>query len=60
MKYSFSNGKLRAAGVIDLIDFKAENALTSINTACYDLHQGKTWSDVNIGFTMDVKATCSK
>ena len=60
MKYSFSNGKLRADGVIDLIDFKAQNALKSINTACYDLHQGKTWSDVNIGFTMDVKATCSK
>ncbi|WP_345976270.1 YceI family protein [Sulfurimonas sp. HSL3-7] len=58
MKYGFSNGKLRADGVIDLIDFKAENALKSINTACYDLHQGKTWSDVNIGFTMDIKANC--
>ena len=60
MKYSFSDGRLSADGVIDLIDFKAQNALTSINTACYDLHQGKTWSDVSIGFTMDVKATCSK
>lgn len=58
MKYGFNDGKLRAEGVIDLIDFKAQNALTSINTACYDLHQGKTWSDVNIGFTMDIKTSC--
>lgn len=60
MQYSFSDGRVSADGVIDLIDFKAQNALTSINTACYDLHQGKTWSDINIGFTMDIKAACSK
>ncbi len=58
MKYSFSNGKLSANGVIDLFDFKAHKALKAINTACYDLHQGKTWSDVNIGFTMEIKASC--
>lgn len=58
MKYSFSNGKLSADGVIDLLDFKASKALQSINTACYDLHQGKTWSDVAIGFTMEIKASC--
>ena len=58
MKYSFSNGKLSANGVIDLFDFKASKALKAINTACYDLHQGKTWSDVNIGFTMEIKASC--
>lgn len=58
MKYSFGNGKLSANGVIDLFDFKASKALKAINTACYDLHQGKTWSDVNIGFTMEIKASC--
>jgi polyisoprenoid-binding protein YceI len=60
MRYSFSEGKLTANGVIDLADFKAENALKSINTACYDLHQGKTWSDVEVGFTMDIKASCGQ
>lgn len=60
MTYSFSEGRLTADGVIDLADFKAENALKSINTACYDLHQGKTWSDVAIGFTMDIKASCDR
>lgn len=58
MTYSFTKGKLAANGVIDLTDFMAQNALKSINTACYELHQGKTWSDVEIGFTMDIKADC--
>ena len=60
MKYSFSSGKLSAEGVIDLLDFKASKALQAINKACFDLHQGKTWSDVNIGFTMVIKATCAQ
>ena len=60
MTYSFSQGKLAANGVIDLSDFKAQSALKSINTACYELHQGKTWSDIEIGFTMDIKADCSQ
>ena len=59
MKYSFSGGKLSADGVIDLLDFEASKALQAINKSCYDLHQGKTWSDVNIGFTMTIKATCN-
>ncbi len=58
MYYSFSNGTLSANGVIDLMDFNANKALMSINKACYTLHQGKTWSDVNIGFSMNIKATC--
>jgi len=58
MKYSYADNILSASGVIDLADFKAQAALESINTACYDLHQGKTWSDVEIGFTMPVKAAC--
>jgi len=58
MRYAFSNGVLSANGVVDLIDFNATPALQSINKACFDLHQGKTWSDVNIGFTMKIAASC--
>jgi len=58
MHYAFNGGVLSANGVIDLIDFKATTALQSINKACYALHQGKTWSDVNIGFTMKIAASC--
>ena len=59
MKYSFDNGKLEANGFIDLLDFNALGALSSINKACFDLHKGKTWSDVAIGFSTNIKATCN-
>ncbi|UFS63558.1 YceI family protein [Sulfurimonas sp. HSL-3221] len=60
MAYSYEKGVFTAGGVIDLGDFKALDALTSINRACYDLHAGKTWQDVNIGFSMNVEESCTK
>ena len=57
MKYHYENGKFDATGVIDLVDFAAGEALSSINKACFDLHKGKTWSDVTIGFSTTVEAT---
>lgn len=60
MKYSFSDGVFSATGVIDILDFSAGDALSSINKACSDLHEGKTWSDVTIGFTTKIEAVlCS-
>ena len=56
MKYSYDEGKLRAEGFIDLFDFQASKALSAINKACFDLHKGKTWSDVLISFEMNIKA----
>jgi hypothetical protein len=60
MAYSYDKGVFSANGVIDLGDFKALDALASINRACYDLHAGKTWQDVNIGFVMKVEERCGK
>ncbi len=57
MKYSYSDNKFRAEGTIDLFDFDANSALASINKSCYDLHKGKTWSDVSIGFETTITAT---
>ena len=57
MKYSYENGTFSAHGTIELADFAALDALSSINKACYDLHKGKTWSDVEIGFVTHIKAT---
>ena len=57
MKYNFSEGVFSAGGTIDILDFSASNALHSINKACYDLHKGKTWSDVEIAFTTKIEAT---
>ncbi len=57
MRYRYFDGTMHAEGTVDLADFDALGALASINKACYDLHRGKTWSDVTIGFTMQIAAT---
>lgn len=57
MQYHYSEGRFDATGVIDLFDFAASDALASINKSCYDLHEGKTWSDVSIGFSTTIEAT---
>ena len=60
LDYHYEKESFKAQGNIDLLDFAAGSALASINKACYDLHKGKTWSDVSIGFVTHVKATlCS-
>jgi len=56
MKYTFSDSVFSAKGVIDVFDFSANIALASINKACFDAHQGKTWSDVTIAFTTHIEA----
>lgn len=56
MKYSYDKGLMKSEGVIDILDFSGSNALTTLNKACLDKHQGKTWSDVSIGFELSIKA----
>jgi hypothetical protein len=60
MKYTYVKEYFSAEGTLDLFDFAANDALTSINKSCYDLHKGKTWNDVSIGFTTNIKATLCK
>ncbi len=57
MAFRYENGQLHVNGVIDLFDFSANKALRAINKACYDLHEGKTWNDVAIGFSTKISAT---
>ncbi len=54
LKYSLDHGKLSATGHIDILDFQANSALASISKQCFDLHQGKTWNDVDIRFSTTV------
>lgn len=56
MTYSFSNDVFEAKGAIDILDFSANKALEGINKACFDLHEGKTWSEVGIGFKTKIEA----
>ncbi len=60
MKYSYKKNIFKASGVIDILDFGASKALSQINKACYEPHQGKTWSDVNIEFSTKIKVTLCK
>jgi len=49
MKYIFDNGDLSAKGHIELLDFNAIEALSTIN------HDVKIWSDVSIYFSTKIK-----
>ncbi|MGE0739681.1 YceI family protein [Sulfurimonas sp.] len=60
MTYSFANETFEAKGNIDILDFQANSALKGINEACFDLHEGKTWSEAGIGFKMKILATLCK
>jgi len=56
--YTVTEGKVNAKGFIDLGDFTMLPSLQSINKACFDLHGGKTWQDVEIGFEIPTKNDC--
>jgi len=58
LHYTVEANIFSAQGVIDLNDFGALAALHSITVACYDLHEGKTWQDVSIGFTFEIQKRC--
>jgi polyisoprenoid-binding protein YceI len=55
MSYTVNANKIKAKGTIDLGDFAMIPSLKSLNKACYVLHHGKTWQDVDIAFTLDYK-----
>jgi len=57
MQYHYEKENFKASGTLDLFDFAGSEALASINKSCYDLHKGKTWNDVRIMFSTNIKAT---
>lgn len=58
MGYTVGEGKIVGKGVIDLSDFTMLKSLQSINTTCFNLHGGKTWQDVEIGFEIPIANNC--
>lgn len=58
LAYTTNKGKIVAKGVIDLADFGMIPSLSSINKACFKLHDGKTWQDIEIGFEMPLNEVC--
>ena len=53
MSYVIDNNILKANGFMDVLDFSMSKSLKAINKACYALHEGKTWSDVEL--SLEVK-----
>jgi len=41
-------------GTIDMLGFGLSKALKSINQACFELHKGKTWSDVDLDIHLNL------
>jgi polyisoprenoid-binding protein YceI len=56
LKVELKDDELEAQGHIDILDFSMSKSLNAINKACFALHEGKTWSDVEI----ELKAKYSK
>jgi polyisoprenoid-binding protein YceI len=47
------------SGNIDVLNYSMSGQLGAINKACYKLHEGKTWSDVDIAIQANVKKECN-
>ncbi len=58
MQYTFANDVISGKGVVDLSDFDMLPSLKSINKACFDLHEGKTWQDVELEFELKTAKKC--
>lgn len=56
MKYTVKNGVLEAKGKVELTDFNTAKALQNFAKICSAVwHKGKTWTDVDIAFSVPVK-----
>ncbi len=58
LSFSEQNGKFRATGYLDILDFSMSSQLQALNAACMEKHEGKTWNDVAIEISALFKKTC--
>jgi len=58
LHYEVIEGTFRAKGVLDLLDFNAQEPLKMLTLNCYAPHEGKTWEDVAVGFSFDLAQQC--
>ncbi|MEX0799037.1 MAG: YceI family protein [Bacteriovoracaceae bacterium] len=58
MNVQFSGKDFAATGVIDVLDFAMNSRLKAMNQACFELHEGKTWNDVDLKLYAQVKKVC--
>ena len=63
LNYTVTDATIMLKGEIDLLDFSAEGAVSSLNEVCGDLHKGedgvsKTWSTVELEIETALKKVC--
>ena len=58
MPFTYVDKTFKAAGKIDVLNFSASSALKALNEVCNEEHEGKTWSDVEVSFTIKMKTEC--
>ncbi|AXH08951.1 hypothetical protein CP960_04640 [Malaciobacter halophilus] len=55
MKYHVEDKKVIATGVIDILDYSMSESFSKFAKECFDLHKGKTFSEVTISFELPFK-----
>ncbi len=55
MDYTIENGKIVASGGIDILDFSMQKSYLAFAKKCADLHENKSFSEVDIEFTIPYK-----
>ncbi|PIF04893.1 MAG: hypothetical protein CSA86_00140 [Arcobacter sp.] len=55
MTYTLSGGKIVAKGTLEILDFKLKSSFEAFAKKCRGFHAGKTFSDVDVEFTLPYK-----
>jgi len=55
MKYEIKDKKVVASGVIDILNFSMSESFAKFAKECFDLHNGKSFSEVTISFELPFK-----
>lgn len=61
--YTLEDGKFSFNATMDVMNWKAGEAISTLNTECKDLHTGtdgksKLWSEVELSFTTELMSDC--
>lgn len=54
-KYEVKDSKIMAKGSIDILDFNLENSFLAFAKKCASFHENKSFSDVDVEFTLPFK-----
>lgn len=59
MKVKLQDESFVATGSMDVLEFGMSENLKSLNKACFELHEGKTWSDVDLKLSGKLTKICN-